>query len=85
MINYHGTSEDEKSWGILRFLIPILAGIGTAGSLAGGAAGIATAVNKKKSEEAMLEEQKRHNSQMEKEAKNIASGSGLKCDIVNFI
>ena len=71
---------EEKQGGFLP-LIPILAGIAAAGSVAGGAAGIATAVNKKKAEDAALAEQHRHNISLE----DAARGKGLKDDVVNFI
>jgi len=70
--------RDQKEGGILPLLslIPlILGGIGTAGAIAGGAAGIAQAVNSKKLEESKLEEQARHNREVEN---NLKSGSGMK-------
>ena len=71
---------EDKEGGFLP-LIPILAGIAAAGSIAGGAAGIASAVNKKKAEDAALEEQHRHNISLE----DAARGKGLKDDVVNFV
>ena len=71
---------NEKEGGFLP-LIPILAGIAAAGSVAGGAAGIASAVNKKKAEDAALKEQQRHNISLE----DAARGKGLKDDVVKFI
>lgn len=57
--------EDAKKGGFI-FTIPALLGAaGAIGSLAGGAAGIATAVNKKKSADNLLQETKRHNKAME--------------------
>src|SRR5277367_4866886 len=70
--------RDQKEGGILPLLslIPlILGGIGTATAIAGGAAGIAQAVNSKKLEESKLEEQARHNREVEN---NLKSGSGMK-------
>ena len=61
-----------KTGGILP-LIPIFAGLSALGSLAGGAAGIAKAVNNYKSAQKELEESKRHNKMME----SIAIGKGL--------
>ena len=63
---------NSKKGGFLP-LIPILAGIAAAGSVAGGAAGIASAVNKKKAEDALIAETKRHNIQLE----DAARGKGL--------
>ena len=51
--------EKEKEGGILPFLIPLFAGIGAAGAVAGGAAGIATSVNNKAANDARLKQQKR--------------------------
>ena len=70
----------DKEGGFLP-LIPILAGIAAAGSVAGGAAGIASAVNKKRAEDEALKEQQRHNISLE----NAARGKGLKEDVVGFI
>lgn len=53
-----------KQGGILP-LIPIFAGLSALGSLAGGAAGIAQAVNKAKSAQKQLQESERHNKTME--------------------
>lgn len=61
-----------KSGGILP-LIPLFAGLSAIGALSGGAAGIAQAVNKVRSAQQKLEEQKRHNNVMEK----ISIGKGL--------
>ena len=62
---------NSKKGGFLP-LIPILAGIAAGGSVAG-AAGIASAVNKKKAEDALIAETKRHNIQLE----DAARGKGL--------
>lgn len=61
-----------KSGGVLP-LIPIFAGLSALGSLAGGAAGIAKAVNDYKSAQKNLSETERHNKMME----SIAIGKGL--------
>lgn len=61
-----------KTGGILP-LIPIFAGLSALGSLAGGAAGIAKAVNDYKSAQSKLAESERHNRTME----SIALGKGL--------
>lgn len=62
-----------KIGGFLPFLIPVFAGLSAAGALAGGAAGIAKAVNDANSGKRALEESKRHNTAME----TIALGKGL--------
>lgn len=62
----------KKTGGILP-LIPIFAGLSALGSLAGGAAGIAKAVNDYKSANRNLYESERHNKMME----SIALGKGL--------
>ena len=54
-------------------LIPTMAALGAAGSVAGGAAGIAKAVNDAKAAKRALEESERHNKSMEA----IAIGKGL--------
>lgn len=61
-----------KTGGILP-LIPIFAGLSALGALAGGASGIATAVNKAKAAQEALKENQRHNKTME----SIAMGKGL--------
>lgn len=61
-----------KTGGILP-LIPIFAGLSALGALAGGAAGIAKAVNDHTSAKKNLEEAQRHNKTME----SIALGKGL--------
>jgi hypothetical protein len=61
-----------KSGGFLP-LIPIFAGLSALGSLAGGAAGIAKAVNDYKTAKKNLNESERHNKMME----SIALGKGL--------
>ena len=71
-------SEEEKNGGILPLLPLIIGGIAAAGSVAGGTAGIVQAVNKNKTERAALEEQKRHNKELEKAAR----GEGV---VDNFI
>ena len=62
----------EKEGGIFP-LIPILAAIGAAGSVAGGSAAIANAVNSKNSADAKLEQQKAHDEEVEK----LLRGNGL--------
>lgn len=61
-----------KSGGILP-LIPIFAGLSALGALAGGAAGVAKAVNEYKSAKENFQESQRHNKMME----SIALGKGL--------
>ena len=65
--------EEEKSGGFLPLIPLILGGLAAAGSLAGGAAGITQAVNKKKAEAAALAESQRHNKKLEQ----IAQGRGI--------
>lgn len=72
----------NKKTGGFVFTIPaLMAGIGAAASLAGGASGIATAVNKKKAADKMLQETKRHNKAMEGRGislkKRTRTGKGL--------
>lgn len=55
-------------------ILPLLAALGAAGSLAGGASQIASAVNRKRTAERQLGEMKRHNQHMEA----IAQGKGLR-------
>ena len=62
-----------KVGGLLPFLIPLFAGLSATGALAGGAAGIAKAVNDAKASQRNYEESKRHNKTMEA----IALGKGL--------
>ena len=61
-----------KTGGILP-LIPLFAGLSAVGVLAGGAAGIAKAVNDSKAAKQQLEKNRRHNKTME----SIAMGKGL--------
>jgi hypothetical protein len=63
-----------KSGGFLPFLLPLL---GALGALGGGAAGIATAVNKAKSDKQLLEETQRHNKAMET-ISSITKGKGMR-------
>lgn len=63
----------EKIGGLLPFLIPLFAGLSATGALAGGAAGIAKAVNDAQAAKHQLEESRRHNETME----SIALGKGL--------
>ena len=62
-----------KTGGFLPFLVPIFAGLSATGALAGGAAGIAKAINDAKAAKLQLEENQRHNKKME----DIALGKGL--------
>lgn len=65
--------EAAKKGGFI-FTIPALLGaLGAVGSLAGGASAIASAVNKKKADEKLTREVKRHNVAMESK-----KGSGLR-------
>lgn len=54
-----------KVGGFLPFLIPLFAGLSAAGALAGGASGIAKAVNDASAAKKQMEEIKRHNMEME--------------------
>ena len=63
----------SKIGGVLPFLIPLFAGLSATGALAGGAAGIAKAINDANAAKRGLEESKRHNETMEA----IALGKGL--------
>lgn len=54
-----------KVGGFLPFLIPLFAGLSAAGALAGGASGIAKAVNDASAAKKQLEENQRHNVAME--------------------
>lgn len=57
-----------KVGGFLPALIPLFAGLSAVGSLAGGAAGIAQAVNRANAAKQQLEEQQRHNKKIEAQA-----------------
>ena len=61
--------EEEKRGGILPLIPLIIGGIAAAGSVAGGAAGIAKAVDDKKAHGVRQRELERHNKELEKIAK----------------
>ncbi|XP_015604782.1 uncharacterized protein LOC107272286 [Cephus cinctus] len=63
----------SKVGGFLPFLVPVFAGLSAAGALAGGAAGIAKAVNDANASKEQLKESQRHNETIEA----IALGKGL--------
>lgn len=63
----------SKIGGFLPFLIPLFAGLSATGALAGGAAGIAKAINSSKAAQQQLEESQRHNRTIEA----IALGKGV--------
>ena len=65
--------RQEKEGGILPFLIPLFAGIGAAGAVAGGTAGVVSAVNTKAAEDVKLKQQREHNARVEAALK----GNGL--------
>jgi hypothetical protein len=67
-------SAKKKQGGIIPLIPLILGGIGALGSLAGGAAGIAKTVLDKKNNDAKLDEEQRHNKELEKAARG---GDGL--------
>ncbi|KAK5648391.1 hypothetical protein RI129_003283 [Pyrocoelia pectoralis] len=66
-----------KEGGFLPFLIPLFAGLSAVGALAGGASGIAKAVNASRDARKMLEETSRHNHTMESIAIGKKSGGVL--------
>ena len=63
--------EKEKKGGFVLTIPAIAAAAGALSSLAGGAAGIANAVNKKKHNDKLLKEKIRHNKAMEKKGKGL--------------
>lgn len=63
----------SKIGGFLPYLVPLFAGLSATGALAGGAAGVAKAVNDARAAKRQLEESQRHNKTMEA----IAFGKGL--------
>jgi len=63
----------SKIGGFLPYLIPLFAGLSATGALAGGAAGVAKAINQAKNAKSQLEESQRHNRTMEA----IALGKGM--------
>ena len=65
--------EEYREGGILPLIPLLLGGIGALGSLAGGSAAIAKTMIDKKANDAKLEEEKRHNVELEKAAR----GDGL--------
>ena len=69
--------EKEKQGGILPFLIPLFAGIGAAGAVPGGVAGIATSVNNKAANNARLKQQKEHDARIEAALKEMFISSRL--------
>src|SRR5437588_303339 len=66
-----------KHGGFLPFLIQLFASLSATGALAGGAAGMAKAVNDAKSAKRQLEEAQRHNQAMESIALGKTAGHGL--------
>jgi len=67
------TTETAKKGGFIFSIPAILGAIGAVGSLAGGASAIASAINKKKTDDKLIAETKRHNEAMESK-----KGSGLR-------
>lgn len=67
-----------KVGGFLPFLIPLFAGLSATGALAGGAAGIAKAVNDANKAKEQLAESKRHNRVIEQAAISVGHGLHLK-------
>ena len=72
-IDLEEINRNAKDGGFFPLLPLIFAGIAAAGATAGGAAGIAQAVNKKNADDAEKSQKRRHNLEMEK----LASGSGV--------
>lgn len=70
-------SHNQVKRGGLLPLLPVLAGLSAVGTLAGGAAGIARAVNNAKNNARQLQEARRHNAAMESLAM-FKRGMGLK-------
>ena len=64
--------DQEKEGGIFP-LIPLFAGLAAAGSIAGGSAAIANAVNSKKAQDAQLEQKRAHDTRVEQ----LLKGDGL--------
>ena len=64
--------DQEREGGIFP-LIPIFAGIAAAGSIAGGSAAIANAVNSKKTQDAQLEQKRAHDDRVER----LLQGKGI--------
>ena len=69
------SAAEAKKGGFIFTVPAVLGAVGALSSLASGASAIATAVNKKKSDDKMLAETKRHHVTMEK--KNSKTGEGL--------
>lgn len=69
--------KEEKEGGILPLIPLIIGGIAAAGSVAGGAAGIAKAVHDKKASDLEQKEKERHNKELEKIAKGGFMGIAL--------
>jgi hypothetical protein len=67
------SAKEAKEEGFIFSIPAILGALGAAGSLAGGASAIASAVNKKKADDKLIAETKRHNEVME-----AKKGSGLR-------
>ena len=67
------STREAKEGGFIFSIPAILGALGAAGSLAGGASAIASAVNKKKADDKLIAETKRHNEAME-----AKKGSGLR-------
>ena len=72
-LDFNEIDKQAKEGGFLPLLPLIFGGLAAAGAVAGGASGIASAVNKKKAEDAAAKERQRHNLEMEK----LAKGSGI--------
>ena len=72
--------QKEKQGGIFPLIPLIIGGIAAAGSVAGGAAGIAKAVDDKKAHDLRQKEQERHNKELEKAAR----GDGFNKSKTNY-
>lgn len=66
-----------KLGGVIPFLVPLFAGLSAVGALAGGASGIAKAVNDANNAKKDLQESQRHNKTMEAIAIRNKNGGGL--------
>ena len=80
--------RDNKSGGflpLLTLLPAILGGLGALGGIAGGAASIASSVNKKKNEDERLEEERRHNRELESKLGSAMGNNSVKIGQTNCV
>lgn len=77
-IKYPRVIPIRKKGGFLPFLVPIFAALSALGALSGGAASIASTINKAKNAKETLDELKRHNAKMEAgSSSSVPIGHGL--------